>query len=245
MLSLPYTADNRLIFRSGSLPHIVNVSILSRDEVHTLADSWGAESLRRVLELADADDLGEVADSELEDICVMALQDIGNRRAAEVVLETVFAESMRPGVRQNLVDDLQEDQPWSDFGEISQQRGIFVAVGLLQKAFPTLYGTPDAVQLTLKVQADAALALNGGKPPSPAWVICLLAGVLGQDNILHRLYGDELKKRDFEFASGLIWELDSLDDQSGNERSLTIIVTAASQLLGALSAGGSVDVSLP
>ena len=105
------------------MPNTYHVSILSLDEIHSLTGAWGNDDLRKVLALAAADDIGEIADGDLEEICLMSLQDIGNQRAGEIVLEAVFAESMRPGVRQNLVDDLEEDQPWNDFAQISQQRG--------------------------------------------------------------------------------------------------------------------------
>ena len=64
---------------------------------------------------------------------------VGNQKAGELVLETIFADGMRPGVRQNLVDGLQNPELWNYFADIHQQRGIFLAVCLLYKAFPGRY----------------------------------------------------------------------------------------------------------
>jgi len=219
------------------LPSTFYVSVLSQEEIHTLTGAWDSEALRTILELADADDLGDIADEDLEEICLMSLQDIGNQRAGEIVLEAVFGDSMRPGVRQNLVDDLQEDQPWNDFAEISQQRGIFVAVCLLHKAFPTRYGTPDATRLTIKVQAEKSEGMISIDPRQPAWLLRLLACGLDADNIVHRLYRDELKKGEFTEASGLIWEAAMIEQPVDEDRTRTIAITASSQLFNSLAAG--------
>tara|TARA_R110001592_G_scaffold343029_2_gene633235 strand:- start:14347 stop:15027 length:681 start_codon:yes stop_codon:yes gene_type:complete len=219
------------------MPNTFDVSVLSQDEIHSLTGDWDTEALRKVLALADADDIGEIAEEDLEDICLMSLQDIGNQRAGEIVLEAVFDDSMRPGVRQNLVDDLQEDQPWNDFAEVSKQRGIFVAVCLLHKAFPTRYGTPDATRLTIRVQAETSAGLTSIEPRKSAWLLRLLACGLSDDNIVHRLYGDELKQGEFTEASGLIWQAEMLEEPAEGALTRTITIVASSNLFNSLSAG--------
>ncbi|MDP5069956.1 MAG: hypothetical protein NWQ45_03565 [Congregibacter sp.] len=213
------------------------VSILSQDEVHTLSNAWEPDALKKVLALADADDIGEVGDDALEEFVLMSLQDAGNRKAAEIVLEAVFADEMRPGVRQNLVDDLQEDKPWDDFAEISQQRGIFVAVCLLQKAFPRHYGTPDATRLTVRFQAKTPAGLAAIHAGDSASLVRLLACGLSENNIVHRLFSDELKSGPLTEAAGLIWEAESMGIAKDNELSQTISITASSLLLGSFIAG--------
>ena len=219
------------------MPNSFDVSVLSHDEIHSLTGDWDSEALQKVLALADADDIGEIAEEDLEDICLMSLQDIGNQRAGEIVLEAVFDDSMRPGVRQNLVDDLQEDQPWDDFAEISQQRGIFTAVCLLHKAFPVRYGTPDATRLTIKVQAETRASLTSIDPQKCAWLLRLLACGLSDDNIVHRLYGDELKKGEFTEASGLIWQAEIAEESVEAALTRTITIAASSKLFDSMSAG--------
>ncbi len=219
------------------MPNSFDVSVLSQDEIHSLTGDWDNEALRKVLALADADDIGEIAEEDLEDICLMSLQDIGNQRAGEIVLEAVFDDSMRPGVRQNLVDDLQEDQPWDDFAEVSQQRGIFVAVCLLHKAFPIRYGTPDATRLTVRVQAETSAGLTSIDPRNCAWLVRLLACGLSDDNIVHRLYGDELIRGEFTEAAGLIWQAEMAEDSAEGALTRTINIAASTKLFNSLSAG--------
>jgi len=211
------------------------VTVLSVSEVHELTGSWEIESLRSLLELAEVDELGDIADADLLEMSLMVLQDMGNQKAGELVLETVFGDSMRPGVRQNLVDDLQENEPWNDFAEVSQQRGIFVAVCLLHKAFPTRYGTPDALELRVKIQSLTKSAAAALDTPQAAWLIRLLAGGMSEHAIVHRLYSAELRSGEFKDAAGLIWDCEPVDEPASMDNSRTFDITASAQLLNTLT----------
>lgn len=221
------------------MPNSYQVTILSINEVHALAGTWDNDSLRTLLRLAEVDDLGDIADGDLLEISLMVLQDLGNQKAGELVLEVVFGNSMRPGVRQNLVDDLQEHEPWSDFAEISQQRGIFIAVCLLHKAFPTRYGTPDALKIRVKFQPLTNTGAAVPIPPRADWLLRMLARGMNEHSIVHRLYGAELESGEFKDAPGLIWACEPVDDTAGAGASRTFDITASAQLLSSLTTGQS------
>jgi hypothetical protein len=218
------------------MPGSFQVTILSISEIHTLKGAWDNDALRLLLKLAEVDGLGDIADDDLLEMSLMVLQDLGNQKAGELVLETVFGDSMRPGVRQNLVDDLQDAEPWNDFAEISQQRGIFVAVCLLHKAFPTRYGTPDALKIRVRfepVKSAGAAALTA---PRADWLIRMLARGMDEYAMVHRLYGAELKAGEFKDAPGLIWECEPVEDPAGTTTSRTFDITGSSQLFNTLAA---------
>lgn len=221
------------------MPNSYKVSILSISEVHSLTGTWDNNSLRTLLELAEADDLGDITDGDLLDISLMVLQDLGNQKAGELVLEVVFGDRMRPGVRQNLVDDLQDSEPWGEFPEISQQRGIFVAVCLLHKAFPNRYSTPDALEVRVKFQPLSSSGAAVLKAPRADWLIRLLARGMSEHAIVHRLYSAELKSGEFKDAEGLIWDCEPVDEAAGTDTSRIFDITASSQLLNTLTVGQS------
>jgi hypothetical protein len=218
------------------MPSSYQVTILSINEIHTLKGIWDNDSLRALLELAEVDDLGEIAEADLLEMSLMVLQDLGNQKAGELVLEAVFGDSMRPGVRQNLVDDLQDSEPWNDFAEISQQRGIFIAVCLLHKAFPTRYGTPDAIKLRVRIQPLANSPAAALKTPGADWLIRILACGMTEHAMVHRLYEAELKTGEFRDATGLIWDCEPVEDPAGADTSRTFDITASSQLFNTLTA---------
>lgn len=177
-------------------------------EIHRLPDSWPDSALRQVLEKAEFDD--PVSDPELLEMCLMVLQDLKPRRAALVVLEVVFGDRMRPGVRDNIAEELQQDRPWEDHAVIDQQRGLFESVVLLQQAFPTLFGTPDALQLTLDIRPadrDACGQLEQGL--SAALLLRMLAAGMDEDATLRRLFDDALASTRFDEADAIVWHLNS------------------------------------
>ena len=127
------------------------LAIREWNEIHRLPDSWSIERLREVLHQAEF--LDPVDDADVSDMAVLVLQDLDVQDAGELVLKVVFGDRMSAGVRQNLVDDLEDDRPWEQFADVSLQAGIFEAMVLLQQVFPNRYGIPDAVHLQLSVAA--------------------------------------------------------------------------------------------
>lgn len=183
-------------------------------EVHELPDAWSADRLRKVLTLADYDD--EVSDADALEMTLMSLQDLGPREAAEVVLQTVFADAMKAGVRQNSVEDLEDDRPWEQFATVTMQAGIFDAVVLLQQAFPNRYGIPDAIRIRFSVTAtDAETREWLGKAPSPALLLRLLASGMDDDAVLNRLFGSELASEQFPNADAILWRIRELQADAG------------------------------
>ncbi len=216
------------------------VHILSAKQVHTLPGAWSPDTLRTLLTLLEFDDANQIEDRDLPEMAIMAMQDLGNQLAGERVLEVIFGDAMRAGVRQNLVDDLQQDEPWEDFANVSQQRGLFEAVVLLQKAFPNRYAEPDALalQFTVKGAADAdALAANVG---DAAWLVRLLAHGMDETTPLHRLYEAEIASGPFTEAAGLIWHLDIHDpatDQATGRSMVTVDLVAPNMWFESLEKG--------
>ncbi len=188
-----------------------SVQVTGRREVHELPGDWSADQLRRLLELADAEDIGQIDDADLAELAAMALQDLGVQRAGECVLEAVFGDAMRPGVRQNLVDDLQDDRPWDQFPDLRRQRGVFTAVVMLQRAFPTRFATPDAIHLDLEVGVDksaSAQAREALMQCRPDWLVRVLAAGQQEDTVLRRMFADEVAGAPFADAEALLWHHD-------------------------------------
>jgi len=209
------------------------LTIQQWNEVHRLPDSWPLERLREVLEKTEFDD--DVDDADVLDMAVLALQDLDVQDAGELVLNVVFGNRMSPGVRQNLVDDLEDDRPWEQFAGVSLQAGIFEAMVLLQQVFPNRYGIPDAVHLKLSVQAldKAATEIFAREPGSPALVLRLLAAGMPDSAVLNRLYSSELASDEFADADAVLWKLES-SPQSSDTSVVDVDVYSSWQWLGPL-----------
>jgi hypothetical protein len=173
-------------------------------EIHQLPGSWPIEDLRHLLALADFDDV--VADSEVLDLTLMALQDLEEQGAGELVLKAVFGDALSPGVRQNLVADLRDERPWEQFAQIDKQAGVFTAMVILQQAFPQRYATPDALCMRLRITAaDRASDRQLHGIPPAAFLLRLLAAGMPADATLNRLFETELAGGRFADAPHLLW----------------------------------------
>jgi hypothetical protein len=141
--------------------------LLAWTQIHELPSGWPPSQLLSLLTNLEVDG---VTENDALEMTLMALQDREPEEAADRVLEAVFGDTMRPGVRQSLSHELNEDRPWEDFADISQQAGIFNAVVLLQRAFPSEFDKPDAlsVVVSLETASESGLAWLDAPTPDPA-----------------------------------------------------------------------------
>ncbi len=190
--------------------HKFQLSIDHWTEIRELPGSWPITRLKAVLDILEYDD--PISDDEVIEITQMLLEDLGPRRAAEVVLEVVFGNQMSPGVRQNIADDLQEVEPWAQHATVSQQSGIFTTLVLLQRAMPRFFGEPEAVQFQLQIHTAAPEAQGWlTESVNPGLVIRLLAQGMDPEATLNRLYEDEIKGDWFPNARDILWCVSKID----------------------------------
>ena len=215
------------------------VSVTNWSEVHSLPNSWPPLLLRKLLELAEFDD--PVADEELLEMTLMGLQDLGLRKASDAVLQVVFRNSMSSGVRQNSIDDLQDNRPWEQFATVAMQAGIFEAVVLLQKAFPNHFGIPDAIKLGFTIEhTDGENIEISNKALLPTFLLRILACGMPDNAVFRRLFAEELAAEKFPNAEAILWHVEenSISQSSGAEptkiSARTYEVISSWQWLGSL-----------
>ncbi len=200
-----------------------NLKIQNAKIIHDLPDIWSPAQLIEVIDKTEIEGFADTAEEDLLDLTLMALDEIGHQKAGEAVLEVVFGKDMSPGQRQNLVDDLQDEEPWQDFSVVGQQRGIFIAVVLMHQAFPNRYPNPDARELSISGLTEPATISN-------AQLVRSLGTAMSPNDVLRRLYEEELQKGEFADADHIIWYRNT--DPEGN---LTLISSV--QWLGSLRKG--------
>ena len=178
--------------------------LLSWKEIHELPDGW---SPTRLLSLLDSLEVGDVPEAEALEMTLLALQDLEPDEAAERVLDAVFGEAMRPGVKRNLSHELNEDRPWENFADISRHKGIFNAVVLLQQAFPREFDRPDAVAVSIQLdtESERGKAWLGASNLDPAFLLRVLAAGMEDRAVLNRLFGEALAGHSFAEAGDILW----------------------------------------
>lgn len=191
------------------------IRLLEWKEIHERPESWPLARLRVLLEQLE---LAEVTDSEAREMAVMALQDRDVDDASDIVLQAVFGDVMRVGIRQNLVPELREDRPWEEFADLSQQAGIFDSCVILQESFPREFGRPDAVAVRIHIASESATARGwlAASPPPSALLLRLLATGMDERAVLRRVFEASLEGDRCPEASSILWTADGSAGPDGS-----------------------------
>ena len=183
------------------------VSVLGLKKVFDMPGSWGEDEYRALLTRLEIEDIDEIESKDLLDFVTMALQDLEPEDAGDQVLAHKLGSSVTAGSRQNIVQDLLEGQrPWEELSDIRLHARVFAASQLLYQALPKLFPKPDMMQLTLRLQARSAEAIQLLRAaPEAAFVTRVLADGMDEHSILERLFDEQLAARSFPEADGIIW----------------------------------------
>lgn len=218
------------------MANLFDVSVTTLKKVFDLPGSWDDQdylNLARRLELEEIDDL---TGTDLLEMVLMAVQDLEPRDAADAVLTYKLPESTKPGVRQNIVQDLlQGERPWEQAADIWLHAPIFKATVLLHRAFPKHFSKPDILCLTMQVKALAEEAKELlSNPPEAAFVARMLADAMDESSILERLFDEQLMSNSFDTAKGIIWQADFSQQNPGEHTSALLTVYSSDHWLNAM-----------
>ena len=169
-------------------------------------DAWSAADLRALLTAADYEDAPAVEDGDLEEMCLLALQDLGPVAAAEGVLTPRLGTRLRRGQIAQLAQDMAEERQWEHHADMSLHEPLFHVGALLWRAFGSGFPKPDAVQLDLDVEpVDAAARADLDTGLDEVLLVRLIADGLPRQSLLYRLFGEQLERGAFHEATSIIW----------------------------------------
>lgn len=213
-----------------------DISVTGLDKVFDMPGTWTDRDYHQLAGRLEVEDIDEISGADLLEMVLMALQDLEPREAADAVLAYKLQTSAKPGVRQNIVQDLIEGQrPWEEAADIKLHAPIFAAAVLLQKAFPKHFQRPDILRLTLLMngltpEANSILST----PPEAAFVSRVLADAMDDNSILERLFDEQLASNSFPAAESIIWKADFSEQSPGERSSAVLTVYSSEHWLGAM-----------
>lgn len=183
------------------------VSIEQFKELNAMPAGWTEAQLRALLQALEFEDLASIADADLREYVVMALQDREASEAARIALAQTLGKLMNAGQIQNLAEEMKDDRKWEEASDMRCHEPIFNAQVLLHEAFPADYAAPDIVRVTARITPKNQVAETLLRPPIPeALLVRLLADGMPDSAVLKRLFRDALDKGPFPEASQIIWQ---------------------------------------
>ena len=191
-----------------------------------MPDTWTEPKYHALLDALEIDDTAGMTGSDLEEMLLMALQDLDPEEAADAILAAKLGDTISRGARQNIVQDFVDEQrPWEEAADISLHARIFAAAVLLQKAFPTRFPRPDILRLSLRLTAHTHRAEELLRtPPEPAFVARILADGMTESSTLERLFDDSIESESFPAAASIIWRAEFTDPEDGPPPAATLVV---------------------
>jgi len=207
------------------------IEIVSKSVVNELPHTWTNPECQSLLDALEFGDSSDIPPEQLRDYAIMGLQDLEDDEAAGVLLNHVFGESLSPGKKQSLAEEMTDERPWEEYPDLSCHERIFNAQFLLNQACPQTQ-QPEVNKLVLRLSslnqpAEAYLQKHdsdteGCKIPEALIVRCL-AAALPESAILNRLFEDQLKGDvPSTEAEHILWHVYNDDLPDNEDRRVTI-----------------------
>ena len=183
--------------------------------ISTLPDYWTETKYRDLLDLMEFENVAGLDPSELKDMCLMSLTDNEPEDAATIVLSYVFKDKLNKGQIANLSNEILEEKLWEEYADLSLHEEFFAVHQLLYDAFEGTFPHPEAVSFQVRLQETdkKGLALFENNP-EPTLVRLLVKG-MADNNVIHRLFDEQLDGEKFPEAKDILWQLQLTRNEAG------------------------------
>ena len=181
-----------------------------------LEDAWSNDDFKKLLVRFEFPDADQVKPAELKEYLCMAISDFEPNEAAAVLLDYKLSDALNEGQIDNLSHEMLRAKVAETYTDIHLHHNLFNINQLLYEAyngkFPQVSVNIVEFEITDEhhnpvelTKEDALKALSYG---------------LSENNLLNRLFGDQLKGRaPFPEAEGIVW---NLQNKGNNIYSMTI-----------------------
>lgn len=183
------------------------------EEVRRLPGCWLPADFRRLLETLDVDDFESYSEADLEEVALMALQDVGIDEATSVILSNFTEDRFSKGQIRNLCNELREDRCWEEYADLAHQKALYTSVDVLSLAFPYDYAEPDATQVDLRMTAGSLVKSLGGRSLDAATLLRGVSLCQEKDSILNRFFSDQIAGTAFPEAEHVLWHVEQTRDE--------------------------------
>jgi hypothetical protein len=209
------------------------IEIKSFKTIHSLPESWTKKDLLKILELSDFDADDTCSETDLYDYLSMAFDDIEPEVAAEIVLTYVFGNRLNKNQISEIALEMQEENLWEEYGDMSLHEELFKVTSLLYHAYNGKFPHPDAADVVVHIKAinhDGEVAL---KTLDEVLISRVLAKGMTEHAVIYRLFQDNIEGGDWPEAKDIIWQFKAEEIDTKNvEIELTTAIYWVKELKG-------------
>lgn len=202
------------------------VNLLEIQDAHALPGVWTEPTFRELLDLLNYGDTSSLPSHEVKEMTLMALADLEPPDAAEVLLEMRIGDELSQGLRRELSTDIRNQRLWEDYSGMGLHEEIFNVTALLHMAFPRKFREPDIAAVKLSVKALNSASADNLETPTVSFFARLINDCMDENNLIFRLFDDQLLADEFPDAANLIWEiLPEAMDSAALSRTFTLFIS--------------------
>ena len=182
------------------------VQVLDSEVLTAFDHAWSRADLLALLDASGFNGGEELDPAEVEEMCLLSLQDHEPAEAALLVLRHRIGDRLRKGQIEQLAHEFGDDRQWEHYADMTLHEALFHAGSLLWRAFPGMYPKPDAVRVGLEVKAaDGESRELLAEHLDEVLLVRIIADGLPPRALLHRLFEDQLDRGAFEEATAIVW----------------------------------------
>ena len=184
--------------------HIIINSVKTVEE---LDQAWNNADYIELLERFGFPDGKSSKPEDLKELLFMAISDFEGPEAAAILLTYKLSENLTEGQIDQMSHDMLLDKISEEYKDISLHHQLFSINQLLHKAYNGTFPNAKATIIEFEITPNEDVTKEV--------VLKVLDKTLANNNIIKRLYSDQLAGKDaFIEAEDIIWELKATGDNS-------------------------------
>lgn len=171
--------------------------------IDELEGSWTNSDFVELLKLFEYEDAEKLNPNELKEYLFMAISDFEPTESAAIILDYKLSEVLNEGQIDNLSHEMLREKVSENYSDIYIHKTLFNVNQLLYKAYngKFQYTKANLVEFVMKPSEDVSLEISKGM------VLRALSESLSENNLLNRLFGEQINSElFFPEAEGIVWE---------------------------------------
>lgn len=180
--------------------------------INEIPKYWSADDYAYLLKQFDVPISSQLTENEQIEYLQMAVSEMAPNEAAQILLQYKLSEHLNENQIEQISNDMLIDRISEEYPEINLHRELFAINQLLFKLYNGKFLNTKATQLTVNVAIESY-----DTTLTQAEFLKLLLGMVADNNIIKRLYADELLPNgQFEQANDILWQFEN----TGNDYSI-------------------------
>lgn len=185
------------------------VKCLSFETIQELPNSWPEKNFKELLNLMPDKSPSVPSQIGLKETVLASLNTYDHEEAAKIILDYVFANRLTKGQILSISNEMLEEKCWEEHPDLSMHKELFMVNQLLYQAFSGQFPYPDAVQFQVSIKANELHGISIFDDNPEATLIRLLVAAMPDDNLILRLFEEQIAGTMFNDAKDVIWQLKS------------------------------------